>query len=242
VTVGNLINGGAGQATLLTTIQSIDPIYCYVDVDEHSVLKYQKLAAEGKRISAREAKIPCFLQLSNETGYPHTGVVDFVDNHVDPTTGTRRARGVFPNGSRVLFPGFFGKIRVSGSSQYLTLLVPDSAIGNDQSERTLLLVNKDNVVVPRIVQVGALFGELRAIVGGLNADDHVIINGQMHARPGATVAPIMATIPVDPVLFAETRAAVAPLQAEHRAASSTTQSAADPPKRPSTNPTTARIP
>ncbi len=94
VTVGNLINGGVGQATLLTTIQSVDPIYCYVDVDERSVLKYQKLSAEKKRVSARDAKIPCFLEVADETNFPHVGVVDFVDNHVDPTTGTRRARGV----------------------------------------------------------------------------------------------------------------------------------------------------
>jgi RND family efflux transporter MFP subunit len=172
------------------------------------VLKYEKLAAEKKRVSAREARIPCFLQLANETGFPHTGVVDFVDNHVDPTTGTRRARGLFANPSEQLVPGFFATIRVNGSGRYQTLLVPDTAIGNDQSERTLLLVNKDNVVVPRIVELGALFGGLRSIVGGLNADDRVIINGQMHARPGATVAPTMATIPVDPSLFANDAAAV----------------------------------
>jgi RND family efflux transporter MFP subunit len=210
VTIGNLINGGAGQATLLTTIQSVDPIYCYVDVDERSVLKYQKLAAEKKRVSAVEARIPCFLQLSNETGFPHTGVVDFVDNHVDPTTGTRRARGVYPNPSGQLVPGFFASIRVNGSGRYQTLLVPDTAIGNDQSERTLLTVDNDNVVVPRIVQLGALFGGLRSIVGGLSADDRVIINGQMHARPGATVAPTMTKIPVDPSLFANDASAVAP--------------------------------
>jgi RND family efflux transporter MFP subunit len=204
VTVGNLVNGGAGQATLLTTIQSVDPIYCYVDVDEHSVLKYQKLAVEKKRVSARDARIPCFLQLSNEEGYPHAGVVDFVDNHVDPTTGTMRARGVFPNPTGLLTPGYFASLRVAGSGRYQTLLVPDSAVGSDQSEKILLLVNKENVVVPRIVQFGALFGDLRSIVNGLGADDRVIINGQMHARPGATVSPTMADIPVSPSLFPDT--------------------------------------
>src|SRR5208282_88856 len=90
VTVGNLVNGGAGQATLLTTVQSVNPVYCYVDVDEHSVLKYQKLAQERKLTSARGGKVPCYVQLSNETGFPHEGIIDFVDNHVDPTTGTQR--------------------------------------------------------------------------------------------------------------------------------------------------------
>ena len=100
VTAGNLVNGGGGggaQATLLTTIVSIDPIYCYCDVDEHSILKYQDLARQKKRVSARDARIPVFLQLENETNFPHEGVVDFVDNRLDPGTGTLRARGVFPN-------------------------------------------------------------------------------------------------------------------------------------------------
>jgi RND family efflux transporter MFP subunit len=210
VTVGNLVNGGAGQATLLTTIESVDPIYCYVDVDERSVLKYEKLAAEKKRVSAREAKIPCYLEVADEDNFPHVGVVDFVDNHVDPTTGTLRARGVFPNANGELVPGFFAKIRVSGSGRYSTLLVPDSAVGSDQSERTLFVLNKDNVVAPRIVQVGALFGALRSITGGLSADDRIIINGQMHARPGATVAPTIGEIPIDPSAFAETPAATQP--------------------------------
>jgi RND family efflux transporter MFP subunit len=241
VTVGNLINGGIGQATLLTTIQSVDPIYCYVDVDERSVLKYEKLAAEKKRVSAREAKVPCFLELSNETGYPHTGVVDFVDNRVDPTTGTRRARGVFPNSSDLLVPGFFASIRVNGSGRYQTLLVPDTAVGNDQSERTLLVVGKDYVVAPRIVQLGSLFGGLRSIVAGLSADDRVIINGQAHARPGATVTATMAEIPVDPSLFANDASAVVQAPPEIGGASSATQPAADPTHLPATNPTAGSV-
>jgi len=203
VTVGNLVNGGAGQATLLTTVQSLDPIYCYVDVDENSVLKYQKLSVEKKRVSARDARIPCFIQLANETSYPHEGVVDFVDNHVDPATGTLRARGVFVNQSNLMTPGFFASMRIPGSGRYQALLVPDSAVGNDQSERTLMVVNNDDVVVPRIVQLGALFGGLRSIIAGLNPDDHVIINGLMHARPGAKVAPTMTEIQIDPSAFAD---------------------------------------
>jgi RND family efflux transporter MFP subunit len=209
VTVGNLVNGGAGQATLLTTIQSVTPMYCYVDVDERSVLKYQKLAVEKKRTSARDGKVPCYVQLGDETGFPHEGFIDFVDNHVDPATGTLRARGVLDNSSGLLTPGFFARLCVPGSGRYETLLIPDTAIGNDQSERNVLLVNKQNKVEARMVQPGALFGGLRSIVSGLKPEDQVIINGQMHARPDATVAPTERTIEVDPAVFSDPGPSVA---------------------------------
>ena len=90
VTAGNLVNGGAGQATLLTTVQSVSPMYCYFDVDEHSVLKYQKLAMERKLSSVRDGKVPCYLALGDEADFPHQGTIDFEDNHVDPTTGTQQ--------------------------------------------------------------------------------------------------------------------------------------------------------
>jgi RND family efflux transporter MFP subunit len=189
VTVGNLINGGVGQATLLTTVQSVTPMYCYVDVDEHSVLKYQKLAEERKLSSVRDGKVPCYVQLGNETDYPHHGTIDFEDNHVDPTTGTQHVRGVFPNTSGLLTPGFFARLSVPGSGRYQAILVPDTAIGNDQSEKNVMVVDKDNKVVARPVQVGALFGKLRAITSGLGPDDLIITNGLMHVRPGAAVAP-----------------------------------------------------
>lgn len=221
VTVGNFVNGGAGQATLLATIESVSPIYCYVDVDENSVLKYQKLSVEKKRISARDSQIPCFLQLANETNFPHAGVVDFVDNHVDPTTGTLRARGVFVNTTGLLTPGFFASLRIPGSGRYQTLLIPDTAIGIDQSQRNVLVVNKDNMVEARTVELGALFGGLRSITSGLNKDDHVIINGQQHARPGGKVAPTESKITVDPAVFTDPAAPTSqPLPA-------TTQATAD---------------
>jgi membrane fusion protein, multidrug efflux system len=201
VTVGNLVNGGQGQATLLTTVESVNPMYCYVDVDENSVLKYQKLALEKKVVNARDGKVPCYVQLGNESGFPHAGYIDFVDNHVDPTTGTLVVRGVLENSSGLLTPGFFARLCIPGSGRYTALLVPDTAVGNDQSERTVLVVNGENGVEARVVQMGALFGKLRSIVSGLKPDDLVIINGQMHARPGMTVAPTAGTIPVDAAAF-----------------------------------------
>ena len=196
VTAGNLVNGGGGggQATPLTTIVSIDPIYCYVDVDEHSILKYQELARQKKRVSARDARIPVFLQLENETNFPHEGVVDFVDNRLDPGTGTLRARGVFPNPDRALTPGNFARIRVAGSGRYRATLVPDSAIGTDQDLKYVLLAKSDNTVELRPVKLGALFGRLRG-VEGISATDRVIINGNQRARPGAPVSVQESQIP-----------------------------------------------
>ncbi len=170
VTVGNLVTGGAGQAppTLLTTVTSIDPMYCYVDVDEHSILKYQKLAAERRLLSARDGKLPCFIGLENESDYPRKGSIDFMDNHVDPATGTIRVRAVVENTSGQLIPGCYARLRVPGSGRYRTLLVPDEAVGSDQSQHTVLVVDKENNVQVRTVQLGALFGRLRTIVSGIS--------------------------------------------------------------------------
>jgi RND family efflux transporter MFP subunit len=210
VTVGNLVNGGAGQATLLTTVQSVSPVYCYVDVDENSVLKYQKLAQERKLLSARDGKIPCYVQLGNETGFPHKGVIDFVDNHVDPTTGTMRMRAVLDNQSGALTPGLFARLSVPGSGRYHAILVPDTAIGNDQSQHNVLVVDdKENKVSVRPVVLGALFGGLRSIVSGVAARDRIVVNGQMHARPGAVVTPTEVPVKVKEDAFSDPGPAIA---------------------------------
>ncbi|MBI3835403.1 MAG: efflux RND transporter periplasmic adaptor subunit [Planctomycetes bacterium] len=213
VTAGNLITGGTAQATLLTTIASIDPIYCYVDADERSVLKYERLALEGKRKSARDVKVPCYLQLADETGFPHAGVIDFVDNRVDPTTGTMRGRGIFPNPDGRLVPGFYARIRLPGSGKYEAMLVPDSALIIDQSQKALLVVGTDNIVAQKFVKTGALFGDLRAIESGIELSDRIIINGLMLARSGAKVNPketsLSASLPEMPSAM-PTSASIAP--------------------------------
>jgi len=210
VTEGNLVNGGAGQATLLTTVQSVNPVYCYVDVDEHSVLKYQELAAEGKLVNARQGKVPCYVQLGNETSFPHEGYIDFVDNHVDPTTGTERVRGILSNPKDQLLPGLFARLCIPGSGRYTALLVPDTAIGIDQSTHNVLVVDADNTVSVRPVELGALFGDMRSIVSGLSPGDRVVVNGQMHARPGATVNPTEVPLKLDAQAFADPGPKVAP--------------------------------
>jgi RND family efflux transporter MFP subunit len=201
VNVGNLVTGGLGQATQLTTVESISPMYCYVDIDELAVLKYQKLVEEKKRVSSRDGRLPCRVELSDENAYPYSGYIDFEDNHVDSTTGTLRERGILDNKDGSLKPGFFARLKIPGSARYRTLLVPDVAIGNDQNQHIVLVVNKDNVVEPRVVMTGALFGQLRSVTSGLNESDRVITNGLMHARPGSAVAPTEQAFEVDAAWF-----------------------------------------
>jgi len=194
---GNLITGGSGTGTLLTTIASIDPIYCQIDADERAVLKYQRLAREGKRLSAREAQIPFLMQLADETTFSHQGVIDFVDNRIDPMTGTIRGRGVLANPNEWLTPGLFARVRVPGSAPYQALLVPDSAVVTDQNQKLLYVVGSNDLVEMRPVQLGALFGKLRAIESGIEVSDRVIINGLMQARPGVKVSPQEGSFPLD---------------------------------------------
>lgn len=189
VTVGNLVNGGSGQATLLTTIVSIDPMYCYVNIPESAALRYQKLALAEKQANVAGAKIPCYLQLQDETTFSHPGVIDFVDNQVDVNTGTVQIRGVFPNPNSLLTPGLFVMMRIPASGGYKAILIPDSAVNTNQNERYLLVVGADNVVQLRPVKLGALFGTLRAIESGLKGDEQVIVNGMQSARPGGKVNP-----------------------------------------------------
>jgi multidrug efflux system membrane fusion protein len=199
VTVGNLITSGGGPApaTVLTTIKSVDPIYCNIDVDEKTIDKYQKLAAEKKRVHEREGKVPCFVRVGSEVGFTHAGYIDFVDNAHDKTTGTQRMRGLISNESGIMTPGNFANLRIPGSGRYKALLIPNAAIGSDQSHKIVLVVNQSNVVEPRIVETGALFGNLRAIKSGLLPDEKVIVNGQMKAFPGAPVTPNETTLQFD---------------------------------------------
>ncbi len=192
MTEGNLINGSQGQSSLLTTIVSMDPIYCSFDADELSVLKYQQLAREKKGEDFRDGKVVCEAELANETGFPHHGVLDFTDNQVDPATGTLRVRGIFPNPGpdRVLQPGFFARIRVPGSAKYQALLIPDQSVGVDQGQKFVYAVNTtngQNIVEYRKVKLGPVFDGLRVVREGLQTSDSIIVTGLMSARPGAPV-------------------------------------------------------
>jgi RND family efflux transporter MFP subunit len=189
VTEGNLINGGTGDATLLTTIVSLDPIYSYFEVDERSYLKYTQLWRNGTPSGSRNGKTPVSLGLANETGFPHQGHLDFIDNRLDPNTGTMTGRAIFPNPDLALVPGLFARTRLPGSSKYEALLVPDEAIGSDQIQRFAFVVNDQNTVEYRKVELGPRIDGLRVIRSGLQPQDWVIVNGVQRVRPGARVDP-----------------------------------------------------
>ncbi|HUD84192.1 MAG TPA: efflux RND transporter periplasmic adaptor subunit [Candidatus Saccharimonadales bacterium] len=194
ITQGNLVNGNQGESTLLATIVSMDPIYCYFDVDEGAILKYQQLARDGKQDNLNGGKVRCEIELGNETGFPHKGLLDFVDNRVDPATGTLRVRGLFPNPDRVLQPGFFVRAQVPGSSKYPALLIPDQAVGTDQSQKFVFIVDDKDTVQYAPVTLGPLVDGLRVVRAGLHSNDWVVVNGLMTIRPGAKVNPSRAGV------------------------------------------------
>ncbi|MFQ3594312.1 MAG: efflux RND transporter periplasmic adaptor subunit, partial [Gemmataceae bacterium] len=153
ITVGNLVTA---DKTTLTNIVSIDPIYATFDVDERTVLRIQAMIRAGKFKSAREAKVPVLLGTQVEKGYPHQGFINFVDNRINPSTGTLRVRGEFPNKDAVLSPGLFVRIRLPLSQGQEAVVIPESAIGSDQSLRYVYVVGEDNRVVQRPITVGPL--------------------------------------------------------------------------------------
>ncbi|MFV0442105.1 MAG: efflux RND transporter periplasmic adaptor subunit [Planctomycetaceae bacterium] len=186
VTAGNYVSGGATTATVLTTITSVAPIYCTFDTNEQEVLKYTRLSQSGQRKSSRVAKNPVYLGLVDENGFPHEGHMDFVDNRFDAPTASLRARAVFPNADQVLIPGMFARIRIPGSAQYEAVLIPDSAIGTDQSSQYVYIV-QDGVIQRRAVTVGPIVDGLRVIRDGLQGDEMLVIEGLLQARPEMAV-------------------------------------------------------
>ncbi len=195
VTEGNLIAGGAATSTMLTTITSIHPIYCVFDASEQDVLKYMRLAASGERESSRVAKNPVFLGLVDEAGFPHHGHMDFVDNRFDTDTASMRARCVFANDEQILLPGMFARVRIPGSSAHEAVLIPDSAIGTDQSSQYVYIV-VDDVIQRRTITPGPIVDGLRVIRKGLVGDETLVIEGLLQARPDSKVKITEGTIEV----------------------------------------------
>lgn len=187
VSPGNLVTGGSGDSTLLTSIASLNPIHFVFDGDEAVYLKYVRMAQEGKRPSSRDAANPVELQLMGEEGFPHKGRMDFVDNQIDPQTGTIRGRAVVPNPGNVFVPGMFAKMRLIGASTYEAKLIPDEALVTDQADKVVYLLGADGKVEMRKVKLGPIVDGLRVIREGLKATDKVVIDGLMRVRPGAQV-------------------------------------------------------
>jgi len=184
ITEGNLVGGGGGDATLLTFIVSVDPIYVYVDVDERSALKYRRLAIhDGNRVRP----VPVQLAVADETDFPHLGHIDYISPKADITTGTLSLRGVLANADGLLCPGFFARLRVRGSAPYSALLIPDRAIATDQAQRFVWVVNQEQKVEYRKVLLGTHVGQLRVITEGLKVDEWVVIEGIQKLMPGLQV-------------------------------------------------------
>ena len=186
VDAGNLIAGGQSGATLLTSIVSIDPIHFVFDGSEADFIHYLRLAAAGERPSSRDVQNPVAVRLADESDYKHLGRMDFVDNVVNAKTGTIRGRAIFDNKDGLLTPGFFGRVRLFGG-EHDALLLPDSAIASDQSNKIVFTVAADDTVGVKRVELGPLVHGLRVIRSGLNAGDRVVIEGLARARPGQKV-------------------------------------------------------
>ena len=187
VSVGELV--GAASPTQLATIVQLDPIYVNFNVNEQDVLRVRAEARRRGLTTSDLTQLPIEVGLQTESGYPHKGHLDYAAPTVNLSTGTLAVRAVLPNADRVLLPGYYVRVRVPFDQQQNALLVPDVALGSDQSGRYVLVVNGENVVEQRKVVTGPVEGELRVIESGLKADDRVVIAGLLRAIPGQKVDP-----------------------------------------------------
>lgn len=195
VTEGNLVQAGPTGGTMLTTLVAVDPMYAYFDADERTVLRVRQMIREGKFKSARDENWPVFLGLANEEGYPHEGVIDFVDNQVNAKIGTLRLRGMFPNKNETLTPGYFVRVRIPIGYPKDSLLVSDRAIDSDQGQKIVYLVQSDNTIAIRPVRLGSLYDGLRSVESGLSASDRIVVVGLQHVRNGMSVEPTVVDMP-----------------------------------------------
>ncbi len=189
ITRGNLVQA---DQTVLTTVVSVDPIYVYFDLDEHTILELQEMVRNGQIHVQENQLIPVAMELGDQHGFRHHGVIDFSENRLDASTGTIRLRGVFPNpkpstGWRDLVPGLFARVRIPIGEPRQALMIAERAIGTDQGQKCVLVVNEKNQVESRPVTLGPQEGRLRVITEGLKPSDRVIVIGMQRVRPGATV-------------------------------------------------------
>jgi RND family efflux transporter MFP subunit len=192
VTEGNLVTGGpigGPTPTLLTTIVSVDPIYVYFEADERSFLKYVDLSRAGTLPSSRETRNPVQMGLANEEGHPHRGYIDFVENRLDASTGTIRGRAVFENKDGRFTPGLFARVRLIGSARYRATLVNDRAIGTDQGQKFVLVVDGGNAAQYRVIRLGPLIDGLRVVRDGIKPGETIVVNGMQRVQPGLIVTP-----------------------------------------------------
>jgi multidrug efflux system membrane fusion protein len=190
VSPGNLIPGGTtGSTTLLATIVSIDPIRFEFTFDEGAYLRYARLNPPGDDPTKRWSSMTVKVKLLDEQNFAHEGHMDFIDNQISQTSGTIRGRAVFDNPNALLTPGMFGRIQVPGSEPYEALLIPDVAVGTEQTRKFVMVVDGENVARQKYVTLGQALDGQRVIKTGLERDDRVIVDGLMRARNGTKVTP-----------------------------------------------------
>jgi RND family efflux transporter MFP subunit len=187
---GNLVTGGQDGANLLTTLVRLDPIYFVFEGSEADYIRYTRLNSKGQRPSSRAAPNPVRVQLADETGWPHAGRMDFVDNEVNARNGTIRGRAVLDNHDLFLTPGTFGRLQLYGGTVD-ALLVPDDVIVSDQARKVVFTVGPDNKIISKPVTIGGFALGLRVITAGLQPSDRVVLDGLANpfVRPGAVVSP-----------------------------------------------------
>ncbi|TNB83416.1 efflux RND transporter periplasmic adaptor subunit [Pseudomonas sp. Fig-3] len=182
ITAGNLVTA---DVTPLTSVVSTDKVYAYFDADERVFLKYTRLAREGQRGQTT----PVYMGLSNEEGNPHLGHMNFIDNQVNPQTGTIRGRAVFDNKDGAYTPGLYARLKLVGSGTYSAVLINDEAVGTDLGKKFVLVMDADNKPAYRAVELGPKIEGLRIVRNGLSKDDTIIVKGLQRARPGTPVTP-----------------------------------------------------
>ncbi|HXQ99982.1 MAG TPA: efflux RND transporter periplasmic adaptor subunit [Pseudomonas sp.] len=182
ITSGNIVTA---DQTILTSLVSTDKVYAYFDADERVFLKYNQLARDGKR----GATTPVYMGLSNEAENPHQGQMNFVDNQVNPRTGTIRGRAVFDNSKGEYTPGLYARLKLVGSGTYSAMLIKDEAVGTDLGKKFVLVVDKDNKAIYRSVDLGPKLEGLRIVRSGLAKDDRIVVSGLQRVRPGSPIDP-----------------------------------------------------
>lgn len=193
VTVGNNVSGVDGFTTLLATVVSVDPMLAYGDIDEATLLKFRGLLRAGALETNQQGKVIVEMGIGNETGFPHRGYVESIDNRLDAGTGSILVRTLFPNSDSLLLPGLFARVRVPGSPRQPAILIAEDAIGTDQNQRFVFTVTSSNTVAYRPVKLGTTIAGKRVVRDGLQEGDRVVVNGLIRVRPGMTVNPVSTT-------------------------------------------------
>lgn len=190
---GNVVGGT--QPSALAEIVQLDPIYVVANLSEQEVLKIRANLNQHRLTFADLRKVPVDVALSDQTGFPLQGTIEYVSPGIDPATGTLLVRGILANSDRTLLPGFFVRMRLPVAKvDRNALLVPDRALQEDQGGRYLLVLSKDDVVEQRYVQLGQLIGTLRVITSGLKPDDRVVVGDLWRASPGTKVTPQLTSL------------------------------------------------